>query len=116
MTHQPWCTSHLTDSECDIDVCLGPEIHLHFGDRGTHAVACSHVATDLSQARDNDHPSIMLHIDSEPVADLDKHQAAATAWGLLSQVAQLDGDPDMADYYRSLADEHAAAATVRSAP
>jgi len=114
-TCRPWCTSHLSDAGCGIDVCLGPEVHLHFGDRGSHAVSCSHAATDLSQARGDARPSIMLHIDSEPVADLDRDQAASIAWGILAQVSEADGDPVAADYYRGLADRCAAAATVRSA-
>lgn len=109
MTCKPWCIQHLLDEARGIDVCVGPDLRLDLGDHGRHAVACSEIATDLSASATGT-PVIMLHIDGEPVAELDTHQAAATAWGLLSQVAQEAGDLAAARHYAELACEHAAAA------
>lgn len=107
MTCKPWCTHHLIDEHRHIDACLADDHHLSFGDRGDYALAVTDATTDLTQGLNDPVPSIMLHFNGDPVADLDPHQAAALAWSLLSQVAQVNGDPAAAHYYQGLADEHA---------
>lgn len=111
MTCRPWCIQHLLDEARSIDVCIGPDLRLDLGNHGNRPVACSEIATDLSASATGT-PVIMLHFDGEPVAELDPHQAAATAWGLLSQVAQEAGDLTAAHYYAELAQQHAAAAAA----
>lgn len=95
---RPWCTGHIGEH----DMCTGDDVDIIFGFRGDNPAACSEVVVDLSQTSTGT-PSMVLHVNDFPIADLGPRQAAAIGAALLAQSARALGDEALADYYRSMA-------------
>lgn len=111
-TCQPWCAQHIFDDCHDVDSCIGADVYLGFGGPRDCDLTIYEAVADLSQGADGATPSIVLHLNEEPVADLTPHQASAIAWALLAQVAEVNADPSAAEFYCGLAAEHAGTAAA----